>query len=626
MAAVAWNSAVGALTAAIDRSTSPVTVIVRQDAGHGSHVASIMRAVHQDIAWQGRLRAWVFPYLPASVYALEEAATLLGLHLHMEPDLERVRQAVKSETEREAAVRKLLQAYIDDRKLPTAAYTSQTIPSPYWHQRLAYHWFKRTHVLYLMHKMGTGKTRAGSDIIRGKYEDGVITDPEQFWVGEEPSVIDNTRILPGQWCVRGGALICCPSAVAQEWTQQLWKWQGMEPLHISGAGAEDKRKKAGIPALVHVCSYDSLEAVERNVYNLIIADEAHFIANQDSNRFKRLLHLRRKAKAALALSGTPQSNGLESYWAQFFFLDGGRTLGPTMQAYKRTFLNAKDRTDGLTPDQAVSRAISRIAWPLTMLEAFPDKAHKINKVIHVPMTPEQADYYEKIRSQQEADVLTGKVNLVESMARLAKLQQVTQGFVLDDNKVVQQFSSAKLTALETLLKKGGDLEGKRTIVWCAFKAEMPMLEGLMKRIGIKYMLLHSGMTQAERARAKDTWNTDASYRVLLGGIALGIGLNLHAPDCVDEDGQPARCSTTVFYNLTWKVTVVEQAMDRVYRSDQKETCLYVYLLSQDLYTGSNRKPVKPMDVKIYELLMLKLESAKDINEQSITYVRGLLAA
>lgn len=613
------------LHATLDRSVDPPTVVVNQGAGHGQHVASIMRAVHQDIVWQGKKSSWVFPFLPASVYALEEAARLLSLQLKLDPELERVRVAVKGENEKEEQIRKLLQAYIDDHTLPTATFTSQTHPPPYWHQKLAYHWMMRVRVLYLMHKMGTGKTRSGSDIIRGKLEDGTIHEPEQFYVEQSPSVIDANKILPAQWCVRGGVLIVCPAPVIGEWSAQLWRWQGIQPLPITGT-PEDKRYRAGSAALVHVCSYDSLEVVERNVYHLIIADEAHFIANQDSNRFQRLLHLRRKAKSALALSGTSQSNGLESYWAQFFFLDGGRTLGPTMATYKRNFLSRKDREDGLTPDQAVARAISRIAWPLTMLEAFPDKAQKINKVIHVPMTKEQAEYYEKIRSAAEADILTGKVSLVESMTRLTKLLQVTQGFVLDNDRVVQQFSSAKLLALEQMLKHNGDLDGKRVIVWCAFRAEVPMLEALCKKLKIKYLTLQGGITTKQRDWIKETWNNDASFTVLIGNVSMGIGLNLHAPTCVDAEGKPARCSTTVFYNVTWKVTVLEQAMDRIYRSDQVETCLYVYLLSQDLYDGKDRKPIKTMDVKVYELLMHKLESAAEINDTSVKYVRSLLAS
>ncbi len=38
-------------------------VRVSQDAGHGEHVISIMRAVHQEMRWcGGKERVWEFPF------------------------------------------------------------------------------------------------------------------------------------------------------------------------------------------------------------------------------------------------------------------------------------------------------------------------------------------------------------------------------------------------------------------------------------------------------------------------------------------------------------------------------------------------------------------------------------
>ncbi len=590
-----------------------------------------MRAVHQEMRWcGGKERVWEFPFLPASVFALEEAARLLSLQLHLSPDLERVKEEVRSETTREEQIRKLIQTYMDDKKLPLAEYTTQQTPPPWPHQRLAYHWAIRVRALYLMHKMGVGKTRSGADIIVGKHEQGHIRTPQQFWVDQGPSIVDAKKTLPGQWCTQGGVLITAPAASTQEWIEQLWRWQSIRAVSITGVGTEAKRYQAGLAEYVHVCSYDSLEVVERNIYDLIIADEAHYIANEDSNRFARMMSLRSRARHALALSGTPMSNGLESYWAQFFWLDGGRTLGATLNAYRRKFLNRKDRKPGdLTSEEQVSRAISRISWPLSMQEAFPDKPIKVNKVIHIPMTTEQATYYEAIRSQAEADIITGKVSLLESMTRLTKLMQVTQGFVIDDKKIVQKFSSAKLNAVERLIKPGGDLAGKRVVIWSSFRAEVPMLEGLLKRLGLKYLVWAGGMTDTQKTNVKHAWNNDASYTCLIGNIAMGIGANFHAPTCVDAEGKSAKVSTTIFFGLSWKVTQVEQAMDRVYRGDQTESCLYVYLLSQGLEVKDakgEKKIVQPMDVRVYESLLVKLGTAKKVDEGNIAYVRSLLAA
>lgn len=605
-------------------SDADQSVSVRQDHGHSPDTAAMLRAVHPQMRWNGRQRCWVFPYSPVSVFTLHEGSRMLGLSLQLDARLERVRLSMVAEQDREHEVRKLIQAYIDNPKLPIAAFTTLQTPPPYRHQAIAYHWSMRSRVIYLMHKMGLGKTREGADIIRGKYEIGTVREPEQFWCDPSPSVIDPGRDLPGQWCIRGGVLITCPSAVVSEWLEQLWRWQGIRGLPIVSRNPARKRYLAGTPAWAHICGYDSLEAVERNEYDLLVADEGHYIASEDSNRFKRLSSLRQHARSVVMLSGTAMSNGLDSLWSQFLFLDGGRTLGPTREAFKKRFIDKDTRPAGLSAAEAVSRAISRVAWPLSMQEAFPDKPQKIHKTVYVPMTEEQARYYETIRSAQEADVLTGKVTLVEAMTRLTKLLQVTQGFVLDDDKIVQQFSSAKLKALEELITGKGELADRKVIVWCRFRPELAIVSAMLRRHGVQHLELHG---DSKKDEIKKAWNTEAKHRVLVGMVQMGIGLNLHAPECKDEAGKLWRCSTTIFYGLDYKVTQIEQAMDRVYRSDQKETCLYVYLLSDDLESEDvDKKPVKPIDCKVYESLMSKLENATEVNEGNVRYVRSLLAS
>jgi SNF2 family DNA or RNA helicase len=433
-------------------------------------------------------------------------------------------------------------------------------------------------------------------------------------------------MLPARWCTRGGVLVVCPRVVVGEWLSQLMRWQNIKGIPIVGDAAK-KRYRAGIKAWVHICSYDSLASVESNEYDGIIADEAHYIANEDSNRFQRMQSFRANATWVVALSGTPMSNMLPSLWAQYFWLDGGRTLGPTYDAYRKRYFTQEGRKleERDSTEVRVSRAIARITMSLTMQQAFPDKGHKVQTVLRIPMTPEQVAYYEVVRKAQAADIMAGRVNLTEATTRLLKLLQVTQGFVLDDQKQVQQFSSAKLVALEEMLTDKGDLAGERVIVWCRFKHDLQMVTQMLERKGVQHMALHGDLSDKQKQQLVDGWNLEARNRVLVGMIQMGIGINLHAPTCVDAAGKPAKCFTTVFFGLDWRVTQLEQAMDRVYRGDQTETCVYRYLLSEDLEGDGDGDPLKPIDVRIYECLQEKLDQVARVNEEGVDYIRRLLA-
>jgi superfamily II DNA or RNA helicase len=597
---------------------------VHQDERFEVEVKSALRSIASTHEWDGGRKTWVFPYSPGSLQGLVDMASMLGAQLALDPVLKDQFGRIQSQTDHETGVRKLIQTYLDDANLPISDYVTQPIPPPWRHQAIAWHWAMRVRCMYLALKPGGGKTRIGADVIRGKYQIGEVRAPEQFALPERPSKALPDRTLPARWCIRGGVLVVCPRVVIGEWVEQLMRWQNIKAIPILG-DAPKKRYRAGMKAWVHICAYDSLESVEDNEYDGIIGDELHYIANEDSIRFQRMMALRRQATWVLALSGTPVSNMLPSLWSQYYWLDGGRTLGPSYEAYRKRYFTQEGRTQVQNEgaEVRVGRAMARITMNLTMQQMFPDKAHKVQTVMRIPMTPEQAKYYETLRTKQVADIVSGKVSVGEALTKLIKLLQVTQGFVLDDNKQVQQFSSAKLIALEEMLTGKGDFSDQRVVVWCRFRHDVNVIVAMLNRHKVDHYQLHGDVPDKEREAIKNGWNTNYKKRVLVGMLSMGIGINLHAPNCVDDKQRPARCFTTVFYGVDWRVTQLEQAMDRVYRGDQVETCVYRYLLSDDL-DGGDDEPLKPIDVRIYECLQDKLDQATEINEEGVDYIRRLL--
>ena len=596
---------------------------VQQTGGFSNLTKITLRAISQDHEWDGKASAWLYPYSPGALQGLKDAAKQLRADLRMDTLLQDQLDRVVAETANELEVRKLMQRHLDDLTLPMAPYMTQPTPPPWAHQAVSWHWGMRVRAFYIAASPGTGKSRMAADLIRGKVNKQQVREPVQFDLERRYSNVTYGKVLPERIGIAGGVLVACPSGVTGEWVEQLYRFQNVRALSISG-DATRKRKRAGTPAWVHVCGYESLESVEDNRYDMIIADEAHYLANAESNRWGRMNALRKHAATALALSGTPMPNMLGSLWSQFYWLDGGRTLGPSEEAYRRRYLAASIQ-DGLDAETRVSRAISRVTMFMTLKDAFPDKAEKIHQVIRVPMTDEQASYYEALRNEAVVVIMAGQVDATMTMTKLLKMLQVTQGFVLDNDRVVQQFSSAKLKALEGMITGDGDMTDKRTIIWCRFLADIERISAMLDRHKVTHMKLQGGMLTSDKRKEefKTKWNTDHTQRYLIGMISMGIGLNLNAPMCVNAAGKPDRCSHTIFYGVDWKVSQLEQAMDRVYRGDQPEPCLYRYLLTEDV-EAADGTIVKPIDVRIYECLQMKLKQSADVKEDSVRYVRYLL--
>lgn len=598
---------------------------VEQDGGYSPEARVIMRGVASGARCEGGVH-WTYPYTMGAVLALKAAASLLPADLSLSEDLQKEVTRTEELSGKEHQIRKVIQRYMDDPSLAMAPYVTSDSPTPWRHQSLAYHWGVRVDGMYLAHKPGLGKTRSGSDIIRGRIDAGDVRWPEQVWVPSHWSHVFPDRPIYDHWGIKGGILIVAPNVVLGTWVGELKRWQGIDAILINSKDKATKIRRGGMAAWVHVISYGSLESVEDNEYDGIIADEAHYLACEDTKLFARLNHLRTKAKWCVAMSGTQMSNMLPSLWAQYYWLDGGRSLGASRESFERRYFEFEGRKRVALPhaEKEISHHISRITYYQTMQEAFPDKPRKIQQVMKVPMSQDQQRYYEDVRTKTVTDVLAGQLTVDVATTRLLKLLQVCQGFVKDDDGNIQTFTSAKLRALRDMITGQGDLAGTRTLVWVRFRHDQRLIVQMLRKAGIEPLYLHGDMNQQQREYVRDQWNSNHRHRVLVGMIQLGIGINLHAPHCVDDYGNPARCSTTIFYGMDWRVTQLEQAMDRVYRGDQVESCLYRYLLSEALETSEGL--IEPLDVRVYETLMLKMEQAASVSEESIDYIRRLLAA
>jgi SNF2 family DNA or RNA helicase len=592
---------------------------VLQEGGFTPEARIILKSVARGARCQDGVH-WTYPYTKGALTLLKEGAEFLDADLQLDPELEKALGELQAETERELALRQFMQRYIDDRTLTLPEYTTLNAPPPWWHQKVAYHWAQRVQSIYLAHKPGLGKTRTGIDIIRGRIDAGWVRWPHHVYVQEHESQAVPGKTIPGHWAIEGSVLIVCPKVVIGTWVEELRRFQGIEPVVITGSSAAKKYQRAGTQSWVQICTYDSLHMVEDNRYDGIIADEFHYCANEDSIRFARMQHLRDHCRWFVGMSGTPVSNMLPSLWAQYYILDGGRTLGASYESYMdRYFENARTKEAKEGAAEAVSHRIARITYFENMTHAFPERdVRKIHQMRQVEMTTEQQRYYCRVRDQAVADVLAGYVSTENTAVKLLRLLQICQGWVKDDNGELQIFTSAKLRALEADVTGQGDLTDRRLIIWCRFKYDMVQVARMLNKHQVQYMALHGDIKQDDRERIRDIWNSDHRYTVLIGMIQMGIGINLHAPNCVDFNGAPARCSTTCFYGFDWPVTQLEQAMDRVYRGDQVETCLYRYYVNEDIGT------IQPMDARVYSTLQAKLGQAKELEEGSVGYVRHLL--
>jgi hypothetical protein len=555
------------------------------------------------------INQWWYKPTPATALSLREVIGILQEPLEEHESVAALAQSATDIGVKEAALRQAIAAIIADPAKTLPPYRTVDIPAPWRHQQAAWHWGVRVpECLYLAHKPGTGKTRSGADILRGYLEVGTIRTMR--FECDVTARIGRTV---------GGTLIVCPKVVVGNWMTELFRFQQFRSIAISGGSAQ-KRQRAWSIADAHICSYGSLKYVVNNMYDVVICDEAHSLADEESTRSALMMDIGANARRRIALSGTPISNMLPSLWSQYYWLDCGRSLGTSKKAYLDRYFDLEGRKYVAKPgaEDAIIAKVARITHYVRKEDALPDMPAKMPpQPVYVQMTDDQRTYYQRVRKEIVADIQEGTVTAFNENLKKLRLFQICQGFVTADDGHVIDFGNAKVDALKDMLTGDGDLTDRKVIVWCRFTHDIERVSAMLMRERVPHLILN-GDTK-DRDGVIHAWNNDYRYRVFVGMIQMGIGINLHAPLCVRPTAKgtlaPYRCSATVYYALDWSSVNLEQSMDRTHRGDQAESCLYRFILCADLEGAT-----EPVDVKMFKRVQSKValgDRAFNVGAQSL---------
>lgn len=441
-----------------------------------------------------------------------------------------------------------------------------------------------------------GKTRAAADASGGWYRNHIIRPMAPAMPGGKPGV-------------EGGVLVVCPKTMMKTWQVELWQWQSAQSLIVAG-DATRKARLAATPSHFHIINYQSLKHVEHNEYDGVILDEIHSCAN-DTAQKDRALQLARRARRRLGLSGTPITNSLESIFYPMLILDGGKSLGPNRTAFLERYFNQKVTYNGETVNEPRQDAIPQISAAIAQNSYWVKKSEVLDlpektfTPVYLDMTPEQLRYYNQVKKETVAFIQDASVTVEQASARMMKLLQICQGFVLADDSQGRHFTNAKIEALRELLTL--PLLGKKVVVWAYFLYEIERLCALLKEINVKHVAIHGGVkSQRDRDAAKDRFNTDDELLVFVRQLSMSEGVTL-----LGSPGNP--CSHTAYVGMSYSYTHWAQSQDRIHRIGQRFPCSYTVMLTSN-----------GIDRNVYDRVLTKEATALSVRDNSKDYYLSLL--
>lgn len=443
--------------------------------------------------------------------------------------------------------------------------------TPFDHQRTTAEFLTLHPRCFVFNEAGTGKTSAAA------------------WAAD---------YLMQQGRVKRVLVVCPVSIMDTAWRSDLFKTVMHRTVAIA-QGSRTQRQKviAGDYEFV-IINFDGVKVVnaelESGGFDLIIVDEANAVKSVTTDRWKCLAKLIKPTTRLWMMTGTPASQSpLDAYGL-------AKLVAP--DAVPRFFGAFRDKVMlkitqyKWVPRQDAQQTVHQVLQPAiryTKAECL-DLPDLLYSTREVPLTPQQAKYYDALRKQMITIAAGSEITAVNAAAMLNKLLQVAQGAVYtDDGGVVEFDVSNRMTELLNVIEQ----TDHKILVFIPYRHTLEMVENALLKEGYTVQTIHGGVASTRRADIIKQFQTEDDPRILLlvpQATAHGITLT--------------RASQVVWWGPVSSTEIYLQANSRAHRAGQTNKVTVTHL------QGS------PVERRMYTMLQSKIDlhqSLVDLYKQEL---------
>jgi superfamily II DNA or RNA helicase len=371
------------------------------------------------------------------------------------------------------------------------------------------------------------------------------------------------KTLQALCALTGPALVVCPASVLFNWANEIRRFRPNLRVHTFHGAGRAIDEAADVTLTTYATMRSSIELLAKRTWQTVVLDEAQTIKNPDSQVARAAFQL--KAKARIALTGTPVENRLSDVWSIFHFLARGY-LGGRSDFDERY---GKPIADG--DREAVVRLRARLK-PLMLRRLKRDVVKELpprtDVVLRCTLDAEERAVYDAIRATTQREIvesLDQGGSVIAALEALLRLRQAACHRALLPGQRAPRSSKLDLLA-ETLDEVVS--EGHKALVFSQWTSLLDLVEPELDKLGIKYVRLDGGTR--DRGAVVGTFQDDPKTSVMLLSLkAGGTGLNLTAADHV------------FLLDPWWNPAAEDQAADRAHRIGQERPVLVHRLVSED---------------------------------------------
>ncbi|MBI2685165.1 MAG: DEAD/DEAH box helicase [Acidobacteria bacterium] len=447
-----------------------------------------------------------------------------------------------------------------------------------------------------------GKLRRGSDPLKGllktqllPYQQrgaifaacrGRVVLADDMGLGKTVQALAATEMLRRRRGI-SRVLIIAPASVKYQWKTEIEKFTGHSAQIIDGLLPRRKELYAS-PAFFNLSSYELVLKDVRYMHEMapdvIILDEAQRIRNWVTATARTIKQL--KSRYAFVLTGTPLENKLEELFSVVEFIDG-RRLGPAFRfLHEHRMEDEKGKLIGYRGLDRIHDQLSPVLLRRTRKEVLKDLPGRTDQILHVPLTPQQAEpYWEqndilgKLMHKWERQGWLSEIDLRRITCCLQNMRMLCNSTFLFDKKTNH---SPKLAEFREVIRELVMEEQRKVVVFSEYERMTYLAGQELERMGIGYVSLHGGVPAKNRGALMEKFRSDADCKVFLSTDAGGVGLNLQA------------ASAVINFEPPWNPARLEQRIGRAHRLGQVHPVHVVHFLTKD-----------SIEERVWETLKLK---------------------
>jgi len=353
------------------------------------------------------------------------------------------------------------------------------------------------------------------------------------------------------------ALILVPTSLRECWRNALQTWLNVDDGDIACVASGNDGDKL-IGSTFDIVPYSLvvklLDRLQRKRYQVIVADESHFLKDRKTKRTAAVTPLLRDARRAICLTGTPALNRPIELFTQLAAIVPRvfTTVSEFGNRYCQgggPFAMWSGKSNGEELHAIISRLCMVRRLKKDVLTSLPAKQRT-----QVWLTPEAKDMTQ--------------VKAIK--AQLEKLRAAGNASEFEEKRLVNALYAASANAKQEVVNEYLEtvIEGSEA-KFLFFAHHTAMLDGVSQFLAkkkIKFIRIDGSTASTARGALVDTFQKDDTYRVaVLSIIAAGSGLTLTA------------ASTVIFGEMSWTPGHLIQAEDRAHRIGQVSNVLVQYL-------------------------------------------------